>query len=121
MSMFGHSGRLDFTAISQPWLRESTKRWAIHDLIHRRGEGVTTVLRTHVAALARLSESLRAQRSDRGLIIHDLGRPDIELFFAAARLPGALREDHRVFPIPELSKGASCAASDAAARFVPGR
>lgn len=52
MSLFGHSGRLDFTAISQPWLREGAKRWAIHDLIRRRGEGVTTVLRAHVAALA---------------------------------------------------------------------
>ena len=26
MSVFGHRGRLDFTAISQPWLREGTKR-----------------------------------------------------------------------------------------------
>ncbi len=80
MSLFGHSGRLDFTAISQPWLREGAKRWAIHDLIRRRGEGATTVLRAHVAAMAGLSESLRAHRSDRGLIIRDLGRPDIELF-----------------------------------------
>lgn len=80
MSLFGHSGRLDFTAISQPWLREGTKRWAINDLIRRRGESVTTVLRAHVAALAGLSESLRVQRSDRGLFIRELGRPDIELF-----------------------------------------
>jgi len=80
MSLFGHNGRLDFTAISQPWLREGAKQWAIHDLIRRRGEGVTTVLRAHVAALAGLSESLRAHRSDRGLIIGELGRPDIELF-----------------------------------------
>ncbi|MGV9869210.1 tyrosine-type recombinase/integrase [Rhodococcus koreensis] len=80
MSVFGHRGRLDFTAISQPWLREGTKRWAIHDLIRRRGDGVTTVLRAHVAALAGLSESLRIHRSDHGLIIGALGRHDIEMF-----------------------------------------
>ncbi len=65
MSLFGHSGRLDFTAISQPWLREGAERWPIHDLIRPRGEGVTTVLRAHVAALAGLSASLRTHRSDR--------------------------------------------------------
>jgi len=80
MSLFGHSGRLDFTAISQSWLREGAKRWAIQDLLRRRGEGVTTVLRAHIAALARLSESLRVHRSDDGLLIHELGRHDIEMF-----------------------------------------
>ncbi|MFD6062473.1 hypothetical protein [Rhodococcus wratislaviensis] len=80
MSVFGHRGRLDFTAISQPWLREATKRWAIQDLIRRRGDGVTTVLRAHVAALAGLSESLRIHRSDHGLVIGALGRHDIEMF-----------------------------------------
>ena len=80
MSLFGHRGRLDFTAISQPWLREGAKRWAVQDLLRRRGDGVTTVLRGHVSALAGLSESLRIHRSDHGLLVHELGRHDIEMF-----------------------------------------
>jgi integrase len=80
MSCFGHSGRLDFTAISQPWLREGMKRWALHDLIRRRGKDVTTALRAHVAAIAGLSESLRIHRTDQGLVIRELGRHDIEMF-----------------------------------------
>src|SRR5450759_4361619 len=39
-----------------------------------------TVLRGHVSALAGLSESLRIHRSDHGLLIHELGRHDVEMF-----------------------------------------
>ena len=80
MSVFGYRGRLDFTTISQPWLREATKRWAVQDLLRRRGPGVVGVLQGHVVALARLSESLWLHRADHGLRIGELGRADVEMF-----------------------------------------
>lgn len=80
MSLFGHTGRLDFTAISQPWLREAAKQWAAEDLLHHRGATVTGTLRAQIAAVASLSESLRADRGDHGLIIGVLGRHDIDVF-----------------------------------------
>ena len=39
LAVFGHAGRLSFTAISQPWLRTAAKRWAADDLPRRRGGG----------------------------------------------------------------------------------
>jgi hypothetical protein len=36
LSLFGHRGKLDFTGISQHWVRETTKRWAAEDLPKRR-------------------------------------------------------------------------------------
>jgi hypothetical protein len=55
MSQFGHTGRLHFTAINQPWLRAAAKEWAIEDLLHHRGATVTSTMQAHVAALARTS------------------------------------------------------------------
>ena len=80
MSQFGHTGRLHFTAISQPWLRAAAKEWAIEDLLHHRGATVTSTMQAHVAALAELSASLHSHRSDHGLIVGELGRSDIDAF-----------------------------------------
>ena len=80
MSQFGHTGRLHFTAINQPWLRAAAKEWAIEDLLHHRGATVTSTMQAHVAALAELSASLHSHRSDHGLIVGELGRSDIDAF-----------------------------------------
>jgi integrase len=80
LPVFGHRGQLDFTGITQPWLREGAKRWAAHDLPRRRGSGAAGV-REIINAAARLSESLRA-RPDCGDQPAALSRRDIENFLA---------------------------------------
>ena len=76
LAVFGHPGRLAFTGISQPWLREAAKHWAAEDLPRHRGGGATNV-QAKINALTRLSESLRC-RPDRGDLPAALGRADIE-------------------------------------------
>src|SRR5260370_686043 len=80
LAVFGHRGRLDFTGITQRWLRESVKRWAAHDLPRHRGTGASNVGNV-VSSAARLSESLRT-RPDRGDQPAALGRRDIESFLS---------------------------------------
>jgi len=84
LSLFGHRGKLDFTGISQHWLRQTAKRWAADDLPKRRiNPGRITsgglALRHHIGCLARLSQSLR-MRPDRGEHPAALGRADMEAF-----------------------------------------
>ena len=81
MALFGHRGRLPFTAITQPWLRETAKIWAAADLPRRRGRSGGDKTRHYIASLALLSQSLR-QRPDRGEDPAALGRADIEAFLA---------------------------------------
>jgi len=78
LAVFGHPGRLRFTGIAQPWLRQGAKRWAAEELPRHRGSGAANV-QQKVNALARLSESLHA-RPDGGLVPAALGRSDIESF-----------------------------------------
>jgi hypothetical protein len=68
---------IDFTQISQPWLRELAKQWAREQapLVHA---GST---RRAVASIGELSRSLR-RRDDHGLDPTALGRTDIALFLA---------------------------------------
>ena len=80
LAVFGHRGRLDFTGITQRWLRESAKRWAAHDLPRHRGTGASNVGNV-VSSAARLSDSLRT-RPDRGDQPAALGRRDIESFLS---------------------------------------
>jgi integrase len=82
--LFGHRGSVDFTGISQGWLRETAKRWAADDLPGRRiRPGRVTsgggAIRHHVGCLVRLSQSLR-MRPDRGEHPAALGRADMEAF-----------------------------------------
>ncbi len=91
LAVFGHRGNLSFGPISQPWLREATKRWAAEELPHHRGAGASKV-RDKVNALGRLSVSLRV-RADHGLVPAVLGRADIEDFLS--RL-GYLESDARI-------------------------
>ena len=79
MRVFGkpQAYRIDFTQISQPWLRELAKQWAREQapLVHA---GST---RRAVASIGELSRSLR-RRDDHGLDPTALGRHDISLFLA---------------------------------------
>jgi integrase len=80
LAIFGHPGRLSFTGITQPWLRQAAKRWAAEQLPRHRGAGASNV-REKINALGRLSESLRS-RPDHGDLPAALGRADIENFLA---------------------------------------
>ena len=80
LAVFGHPGRLSFTGIAQPWLRQAARRWAAEELPRHRGTGATNV-RAKINALAWLSESLRS-RPDHGDRPAALGRADIENFLA---------------------------------------
>ncbi|MEV8547667.1 site-specific integrase [Streptomyces sp. NPDC051572] len=79
---FGHAGILDFTRISQPWLREGAMRWAADNLPKRRGKGATSQVRMQLDGLVLLSASLRAHRLDRGEVPAGLRRVDLENFLA---------------------------------------
>jgi integrase len=80
LAVFGLAGRLTFTTISQPWLREAAKRWVADELPRRRGDGAASVLRGLLASLVRLSQSLHGSRPDHGEHPALLGRGDIESF-----------------------------------------
>lgn len=109
LAVFGHFGTLSFTGLSQPWLREAAKRWAIDDLPRRRlRPGRRTsgglAVRHQVNALARLSESLR-MRPDRGQIPAGLGRADIETFLnrlAYLVSTGQISTDARIRSVREV-------------------
>lgn len=79
LTAFGDSGRAWFTGISQRWLREAVKAWAVDDLPRRRGTKIGHELRAHITSVARLSDSLRL-RGDRGEVPAALGRADMENF-----------------------------------------
>jgi len=79
MRLFGHKGDLSFTGISQPWLREASKIWALSDLPRRRGRAGQDKTRHHLSSLALLSDSLR-HRPDHGDDPVVLGRTDIDVF-----------------------------------------
>lgn len=84
LAVFGHSGTVSFTGITQLWLREAAKRWAADNLPRRRirpGRRTSAGLavRYYVNALARLSESIRV-RPDHGQVPAALGRVDVEAF-----------------------------------------
>ncbi|MDQ2709802.1 MAG: tyrosine-type recombinase/integrase, partial [Actinomycetota bacterium] len=78
LAVFGHPGRLSFTAITQAWLRHAAKRWAAEELPRHRGAGASNV-QQKINALARLSNSLRS-RPDHADLPAVLTRPDIENF-----------------------------------------
>jgi len=82
LAVFGLTGRLDFTKISQPWLRGAVKRWAADDLPRRRGKAAAGPVQHYLVSMGALSEALRASRPDHGDNGDALGRSDIEAFLA---------------------------------------
>jgi len=101
MTLFGHRGRLEFTAITQQWLRETAKIWAAADLPRRRGRSGGDKTRHYIASIALLSQSLR-QRPDRGDDPAALGRADIEAFLAR------LAWQHSAGQVSELTRVLAC-------------
>jgi integrase len=80
LAPMGHRGTLRFGRISQPWLREGTKRWAFDDLPTRRGPAVAATLQAQIEAMIRLSQSLHRHRDDHGMDPRLLTRSDIVMF-----------------------------------------
>jgi integrase len=83
-AVLGHGRRrvIDFTGISQTWLREALKRWAAEELPTRRGDHATAILQDHVHRIGELSASLRLHRDDHGDDPRALGRGDIIAFLS---------------------------------------
>jgi integrase len=83
-SVLGHGRRrvIDFTGISQDWLREAVKQWVAEELPTRRGDHATAILQDHVHRAEELSASLRLHRDDHGDDPRALGRADIVAFLA---------------------------------------
>jgi integrase len=80
LRVLGLPGKLDFTGISQRWLREAVKRWAAEDLPLRRGHQPAESARDTIRAAAALSRSLHLSRDDGGHEPAALGREDIRTF-----------------------------------------
>ena len=80
LQVFGLAGKLDFTGITQRWLRESAKWWAAEDLPMRRGREPADSARDTIRAAVALSASLRLARDDGGHDPAALGREDIVAF-----------------------------------------
>lgn len=83
-AVLGHGRRrvIDFTGISQTWLREALKRWVAEELPTRRGDHATAILQDHVHRVEELSTSLRLHRDDHGDDPRALGRADIIAFLS---------------------------------------
>jgi integrase len=83
-AVLGHGRRrvIDFTGISQRWLRESLKQWVAEELPTRRGDHATAILQDHVRKAEELSASLRLHRDDHGDDPSALGRSDIIAFLS---------------------------------------
>ncbi|WP_327368564.1 tyrosine-type recombinase/integrase [Streptomyces sp. NBC_01217] len=81
-AVFGQGNQtIDFSKITQPWLREVVKYWVSEEMPRRRGKSVGSVMQGYVASMTRLSESLRLHRTDdRGDIPARLGREDAICF-----------------------------------------
>jgi len=80
LGLFGGRGRIDFTVIAQPWLREAAKHWVLEDLPLHRGRQATATAKHTVRAIGHLSWSLQHGRIDQGLVLPQLGRADIVAF-----------------------------------------
>jgi len=80
LQVFGLPGKLDFTGISQRWLREAVKWWAAEDLPLRRGRAPADSARDTIRAAVALSQSLCLSRDDGGHDPAALGRRDIVAF-----------------------------------------
>ncbi|MFG2515500.1 tyrosine-type recombinase/integrase [Streptomyces sp. NPDC048584] len=82
---FGFTGNLYFNEISQPWLREAAKSWAVDDVPGRRGHKIRNTVQSQITSLAHLSDSLRLNRADKGTTPQLLGREDVLHFLNRLR------------------------------------
>jgi integrase len=81
LQVFGHGNRtLDFTVLTQRWLRDLAKHWVSEEMPRRRGDAVGGAMQQYLSSLSRLSDSLRLQRPDHGDDPAALGRADITAY-----------------------------------------
>ncbi|MCX4405913.1 MULTISPECIES: site-specific integrase [unclassified Streptomyces] len=81
---FGLDGNIYFDKISQLWLREAAKSWALDDIPKRRGKSQAGV-QSHINAIVQLSDSLRLNRSDHGEDVRAVARDDVTIFLNRLR------------------------------------
>lgn len=96
--VFGMGGHLRLTDISQSWLREAAKAWAVEELPQHRGKRAHTTVQSGIRSLAKFSESLRLQRDDDGRELRRLDRSDVIAFLnrlAYLQQEGILSADGR--------------------------
>lgn len=77
LGVLGFAGIMDFTVISQGWLRTAAKHWATEDMPNRRGRRPASTAQAVVKHLGILSEILHLSREDHGEVPSALGRKDI--------------------------------------------
>jgi integrase len=107
LAIWGLHGNLDFTQISQPWLRQVAKMWALEDLPLHRGRQASATGRGTLTTLARLSQTLRLSREDAGDDPAALGRRDIVAFLnrlAHLQHTGQLSEYNRLHTIRRVRR-----------------
>lgn len=80
LEIFGTRGVLDFTVLTQTWLRKTAKHWAAEDLPLHRGKQSGASAKGMVDGLSYLSESLRVCGDDEGDDPSALSRRDIVFF-----------------------------------------
>ncbi|MFJ4677525.1 hypothetical protein [Kitasatospora sp. NPDC088783] len=90
---WGHRGVLDFTCISQGWLREAVMMWTVDELPRHHGKSATRFLQAHINSAGRLSTSLRAHREDRGDVVTAVARADIENFLGRLSFQVSRQDD----------------------------
>ena len=83
LRVFGRSGRLDFSAIRQDWLREATKSWAAAGLAGVTARSAVSTVQHQVHSV-RLLSAVLASGPGGGHDPEALGRPDVERFLARA-------------------------------------
>lgn len=119
LRVFGRSGTVDFSAISQPWLREGTKRWVAATM--HRGHARHTI-QARIKAIVLLSEVLLA--SPNGDVDPTaLSRGDLDRFLMRVRLLSDAKtgESTSESTKSHLVKGAAVVMREATAMgFFPG-
>jgi integrase len=103
LAAFGHGGHADFTAISQPWLRQCARDYAVDDLARRRGRDTGGRLRERIALIALLSASLRT-RPDHGDDVTAVGRPDIDAFLRRRAMAESAGQVSRITRISQVER-----------------
>jgi len=103
LAAFGHGGHADFTAISQPWLRQCARDYAVDDLARRRGRNVGGRLRERIALIALLSSSLLA-RPDHGDDVTAVGRADIDAFLRRRAMAESAGQVSRITRISQVER-----------------
>ncbi|MFB7186968.1 hypothetical protein ACFCZT_17080 [Streptomyces sp. NPDC056230] len=76
----GKGRTMNFTGLSQEWLRRAAKAWVLDAIPRRYGRNIPNSLMSMVVCLERLSDSLRINREDHGDAPERLRRTDVEVF-----------------------------------------